>query len=231
MKKPCLWAIAIIVSAGYAEFDLNPARLSEPSFGFAYGRIPAAEQTDFWAVGEFGNSRYRVASVANYSLMDSIYRRIYMEWDVSLNFDRVILGAGYGLPLEWIPGDSFWFRHRYKVGVAYMHKGVTLSTMGWNYTSESFSCLKYLVEIYVKPGSRLDAFAWWDGTSALVGSSLNFRVLSVKNFYRFPDFALGAVVEFHFGSWDAGGFVGELDRSLYMFGFGVKNKVSKKTIL
>jgi len=216
---------------GLLTFNSTPARLAEPAFGVSYYGLPETSQWGASVAGEFGNSRYRVATMGAYCLMDSIYRMVYGEWDFSLNREFWVVGAGYGLPIEWVPGDGAWTRHRYKVGTTLLYRRMSFSAMGWNYFSDPVQSLRYLVGFYIKSENGFDAFVQWDGRLAAIGTTLFFKHLSLSSTYRFPGFALAMSLDFYWNSWSLEGSVGKLNHSLGWFGFVLENKIQKKTIL
>ena len=209
----------------------SPARLSDPGFGFCMFRLPKTDQLSVGLSGEWGSSWFRNAFVGSYESMDSIYRQVYTEWDFSVNRDWFILGAGYGLAMEWVPGEEWWNRHRYKIGTSWIFRKMYLSGLIWNDMNESFRNMHFLLGIYIKPGNSFDAFAQWDGYSGFMGSSLNFKYVSLSTFYRFPGFLMGANVSFSLSTWNILGSYAKSAHSLDWFGVGLEKKKQKKTIL
>lgn len=220
-----------LAPVGLSGFYSTPARVAEPGFGVSVSRLPSTNQSVVGVAGEFGNSFYRLSAFGSYGLMDSIYRQVYNEWDASINFDWLILGAGYGLSVEWIPGDATWTRHRYKGASTLKFKDAYLSTMVWNYTSESFERLEFLLGFYVNPSESFSAFAQWNGSEAFVGTSLNFKYFSLSTAYRLPGFSVAFSLEFRLQNWTLEGAAGKSNQSLEWFNASIKNKIQKKTIL
>lgn len=209
----------------------TPARIAEPGFGGSFYYLAEVNQIASSISGEFGNSLYRGHFAGRYESLDSIYRLVYLEWDASATWNSFVLGGGYGLSEEWIPGTMAWTRHLYKIGCSFEKYGLTLSAMGWNYFSRSIEKLHFLLGLYIQPGNSFEAFSQWDGTSVVMGTALNFRYFSLLSSYRFPGFSLGASIVFRFGTWSLEGGTGKSYQSLNWFGVEVKKTIEKKAIL
>lgn len=214
-----------------SDYSSSPARFANPGFSMDFYRLPETDQLASSVSGEWGDSRYRGAFIGSYESMDSLYRKIYTEWGMSVNGDWLAVGGAYGFSMEWTPGDELWTSHRYKAGASIVYGRLILWTYLWNFFHEPLKNMQYLSGVTIKPGDSLDAFFQWDGRSAYMGSSLNFRFVSLSTFYRFPGFCVGLGMNFHFDLWNVGGSIGKSDHSLDWFGLSVKKKIGKKTIL
>lgn len=217
--------------SGLPGFYSTPARVADPGFGMNFYRMPSTDQMTAGLSGEFEVFRFRGAFSGSYESMDSVFRQINSGWDVSAGVDWLVLGAGYGLSINWIPEEEVWTNHRYKIGVTFVHENLSFSAMGWNYTSEPLKELLYLLGLYVKGGRSFEAYAQWDGVSAVIGTTLGFKYMSFSTAYRMPGFSVAVKLDFHLGQWSGAGIVGNSGHSLEWFGFEVERKIKKKTIL
>lgn len=216
---------------GLPGFNSTPARISEPGFGSSFFYMPSTDQLDVGIAGEWGVSRMRNAFVSSFGSMDSLYRRVYTEWDLSFDLNWILLGGGYGVSAEWIPEEESWTRHRYKGGLTVLFRGIALSAMGWNYSSEPLQELRYNLGFSIKSGNSFNAFSQWDGSSVLLGSTLSFKYFSLSTAYRFPGFSVMVLMCLNLGSWTVGGNLGKNNHSLDWFGGSLERKIEKKTIL
>lgn len=217
--------------SGMGGFYSTPARKAEPAMGVQFSRVNSLDQTSIGIAGNFGGDEYGCGFYGAYDFMDSIYRRVYSEWNLSFFEEWFVVGAGYGVSMEWVPADAWWNRHRYKAGTSLVGRWWSISAMGWNYFSEGLQRTRYLFGFQVNPENSFDCFFQWDGISLFTGYSLNLKYLSLSTVYRFPNFAAAMTLNFHFDLWSIGGSMGKSDESLEWFKLDLKKKVSKKTIL
>lgn len=216
---------------GLPGFYSTPARIAAPAFGINASYLSSTDQASAGVAGEIGDSLYRVAFLGGFESMDSIYRRVYTEWDLAFRLRCIVLGAGYGLSVEWIPAEESWVQHRYKAGGSLLFGQMSLSAMAWNYSSDPISYGRYLLGLSVKPGNDFDGFVEWNGSSVFMGTSVQFGFVCLTTAYRMPGFSVVFALEFSFGPWSVNGYYGKMGLSLDWFGGGVQKKIKKKTIL
>ncbi|OWV25256.1 hypothetical protein B7988_11760 [Fibrobacter sp. UWB1] len=221
--------------SGLPGYKSSPARIAAPGFGLAYAQVGEASLQVAGAAGELGLLRdYRLAFFSSYLEMDSLYRQVYSEWNLSVAKSWIVGGVGYGLSVDWIPGDRFsrenWTMNRYKAGLAFLKNPLSFSMMTALVNHRSFYDLDYAVAIRFQ-GERFGAFIEYDGTSIDIGHSLNFAHAFVLSAYRFPEFAVSVSMGFTFGTWQFSGAYGNARSIWDWFGFTAAKSVRKKTIL
>ena len=230
---------ANLALAGLPGFFSSPARTAQPGFGFSYAQNLGVDMQVAGASGEMGFGldsnvyRYRLAFMESYTELDSIYRQLYSEVDLSVTFSWIVLGAGYGASLEWIPREQEWFRHRYKVASSLVFKELSASLMvhGW---LDDLSDFSYLVGAGWGCGlvarRRISVFVEYDGTSFDVGSAVRFRYCNVFSAYRFPGFGISVRVEFSLGRWSVDGLYDSAGSFWRWLGGGVSHYLHELTI-
>lgn len=216
---------------GLPGYRSTPARLAAPGFAFSYGGLEEVEERVFGASGEFGNRHYRVGFLGSYLELDSVYRQVYGEWDLSLCNSWVVVGAGYGLDMEWIPEVQSWTYHRYKLGATLYGWGMALSGLVDGWAGNPLGEMAYSLGLALNPGGRLAAFVEWDGLSADVGTSVQLGFAALDIVYRFPQFGVGLSLQFSLGNWFVQGVYGFSGAVWRWHGVSAGRRISKKTIL
>ena len=146
---------------------------------------------------EFGSDAYRVGSFVAYQSMDSLYRNLYSEVSVARTWMKFAVGMSYGLDMEWVPGDAFWTRHRFKGGVDYRWKQIAVAAMLSGFTDEGVSHISPVVGVHWKSDESVSTFAECDFDYLYVGASFRWKFLEVGTSYRFPDFAVAVLLSFN----------------------------------
>ena len=221
--------------SGLPGYKSSPARIAEPGFGLAYAQVDEASLQVAGAAGELGLWRdYRLAFFSSYLEMDSLYRQVYSEWNFSVAKSWLVGGVGYGLSVDWIPGDRLtkenWTINRYKAGFALRQSPLSLSAMAALVNHCSFFDLDYAVAFRFQ-GERFGAFVEYDGNSIDIGHSLTFAHAVILSAYRFPEFAVSVSLGFTLGTWTFSGAYGNARSIWDWFGFTGTKSVRKKTIL
>ncbi len=229
--------------SGLPGYSSTPARLGTPGFGIAYAKMFGVEMQALGIAGEVclgcepenpnGVDRAggRVAFSSSYLEMDSIYRRVYTEIELSLLRECFLLGVGYAFSAEWSPGLEHWGRHRYKSGGALLWKGLSFSAMCSGWTDVPWSYMEYALGLRLDANDHFGGFAEWDGRSLDVGTAVFFDFLEIRSSYRFPDFGVALSLSVCFGGVSSEGVYGTKSANWDWFGFSVSRKIRKKTIL
>ena len=229
--------------SGLPGYSSTPARRGMPGFGLSYARLGNVGIQAAGVAGEIclgcnvtkgdvpGRMSERVAFSSSYLEMDSLYRRVYTEMDVSVSGTWFVAGAGYGFSAEWVPGREHWGRHRYKSGVALFWNVLSFSAMLSGWTDDPWRELDYSLGTGIDVNGRFAGFVEWDGRSFDVGSSLRFGFLEIRSSYRFPDFGMALSLSFGLGGVFAEGTYGVKSSNWDWFGFSISKQIRKKTIL
>jgi len=191
---------------GLGGFHSTPARYAEPAYGVAFYWMDEVDEISWNLSLNFGDERYRVGAFVSYQSMDSLYRGIYSEASFSKRWDRLTLGAGYALGMEWTPGESLWARHRFKCGVDYFLRRVHLSALLSGYMDEGVTPM---LGVHWISDESISAFAECDFDYLYVGARFRWKRLELSTSYRFPDFAVAVQLSFRrerFGVSYARGF-------------------------
>ena len=220
--------------SGLPGYKSTPARYLEEGtaagFGVAYARIPGADFQVAGAAVEIGLWKSRVGVFGSYTEMDTLYRQVYSETDLSLTRSWLIAGVGYGVSVDWLPGEESWTLNRYKVGFAVLKRPLTFSGMASLVNQGSFFQMDYGVSLRFD-GEIFGTFVEYDGYSVDVGNYLNFSHMSVISAYRFPEFAISVSLVISVGGWSRSGAYGDAYPIWDWFGFTVSKTIRKKTIL
>lgn len=225
--------------SGLPGFRSTPARLLEPGFGISYARVLEAEEQIVAAAGEFGWDALcggvcpglRMAFFSSYAELDSIYRQVYSEWDASAFGSWYVVGVGYGLSVEWVPGDNQWTGNRYKFGSALLWSPFALSGMlVWTDYAHNLT-MDYAVSVSLNLAGRIYSFVEYDGMSLDIGSAFHFKYMTIRSSYRFPEFGVACSVDFVLGGVSVSGMYGFAGQIWDWFGISASKSVRKKTIL
>ena len=177
-------------SKGLGGFYSTPARYAEPAYGLAYYWMDEVDVYSWNLSLEFGNEAYRVGAFVAYESMDSLYRNSYSEISFAETWARFAVGMGYGLNMEWIPGDALWTRHRLKIGADYLWRQVAVSGMLSGFVDEDVSHVSPVIGVHWNSDESVTAFVECDFDYLYVGASFRWKFLEVGTSYRFPDFAV-----------------------------------------
>jgi len=218
----------VLSTRGLSWESSTPARIVEPGFGIAYARISSVDVRKAGLAGEFGLGDNRIAFSSDYMEMDSLYRQVYTELDFSFRFSWLVLGAGYGLTVEWIPAEENWNRHRYKSGVTFLWNGFSVGGLVAGWCDQPIAKFDYSLGSRFEIMDRFSVFMEWNGTSFDVGNAVRFRLMQISAAYRFPDFGVAISVDLLLGDWSIGSSYGFVGLIWDWFGFSVSRK---KTIL
>ena len=185
---------------GLGGFNSTPARFADPSYGTSFYWMDVVDEFSWNLSLEFGNDVYRVGAFASYASMDSLYRNTYWEFAFARTWTHLAVGVGYGLDMEWIPGESLWVRHRLKAGVDYGWRQVHFAGMLSGFTDEGVSPM---VGVHWISDESVRAFAECDFDYLYVGAEFHWKYFDVCTSYRFPDFAVAVQLSFRRGHWGA----------------------------
>ena len=225
--------------SGLPGFRSTPARLSEPGFGISYARVLGAKEHVAAAAGAFGWENLcdgecpglRMAFFSSYTELDSVYRQVYSEEDASAFGSWYVVGLGYGLSVEWVPGENQWTGNRYKLGGALLWSPFAVSGMFvWTDYAHKLT-MDYAASVSLNLAGRLYSFVEYDGTSLDIGSAFRFKYMTIRSSYRFPEFGVACSVDFFFFFVFVSGMYGFVGQIWDWFGISASKSVKKKTIL
>ena len=182
---------------GLGGFYSTPARYAEPAYGVAYYWMDEVEVYSWSLSLEFGNDAYRVGAFAAYQSMDSLYRNLYSELLFAKSWAKLAVGMSYGLDMDWVPGDAFWTRHRFKWAVDYRWNQIAVAGMLSGFMDEGVSHLSPIVGVHWNSDESVSAFSECDFDYLYVGASFRWKFLEVATSYRFPDFAVAVLLSFN----------------------------------
>jgi len=186
-------------------FFYSPLLVNDPGFGAVYGG--AGNGVDAQKVLAFGNWEYGLYHGNMeyiYRSLDSLYRQSYFEWGTQFVWKYLGLGAAYGLSMEWIPGQSFWTRHRYRGGlvgrlpVEKIQAGMWMD--GFVYEEPS-----WIGALMWEPSQGMTLFGEFSPSYALLGYSLCFSYVCMESNFRAPGFAVEIAVFLRGWGWKLGG--------------------------
>ena len=226
-------------TVSFPGYRLNPVRplpdTLRAEFGISYAQVPEANVHVAGAAGAFGLGISRIAFSSSYTQMDSLYRQVYSEIDYSLAHSWLVGGVGYGISVDWVPGEEnasseSWTLNHYKAGLGLVKSPLSLSGMATLVNHGSFYNVDYVASLRFD-GGRFGAFVEYDGISVDVGNYLKFAHLSVISAYRFPEFAVAVSLVFSVGDWSLSGAYAKAYPIWDWFGFVASKTIRKKTIL
>lgn len=186
---------------GLGGFYSTPARHAEPAYGVAYYWMDEVDVYSWSLSLEFGNDAYRACAFVAYQSMDSLYRNLYSEISFAKNWAKLVVGMSYGLGMEWVPGDAFWTRHRFKWAASYRWKQIVAAGMLSGFMDEGVSHLSPIVGVHWDSDESVSAFSECDFDYLYVGASFRWKFLEVATSYRFPDFAVAVQLSFNGGRY------------------------------
>lgn len=179
---------------GLGGFNSTPARYANPSYGVSYYWMDDVDELSWNLSIEFGSDAYRVGAFVAYQSMDSLYRKVYSEVIYARPLWRFMLGAGYGLDMEWVPGEVHWTRHRLKWAIDYKWRGIHLAGMLSGFVDEGISPM---VGIHWLSDDAIKAFAECDFDYLYVGAGFRWKFIELCTSYRFPDFAVAIQLSYN----------------------------------
>ncbi len=182
---------------GLGGFYSTPARHAEPAYGVAYYWMDEVDIYSWSLSLEFGNDAYRAGTFVAYQSMDSLYRNLYSEVSFAKTWAKLAVGMSYGLDMEWVPGDAFWTRHRFKWAASYRWKQIVAAGMLSRFMDEGVSHLTPIVGVHWDSDESVSAFSECDFDYLYVGASFRWKFLEVTTSYRFPDFAVAVLLSFN----------------------------------
>ncbi len=191
---------------GFPGFYTSPARTTVP--GFALSAVYGAGDVDEFAYAGYGVVDAGPLCLAVFSAfhgLDSLYRQSYSELQASLPVRMFVLGAAYGLSMEWLPGAEKWARHRYKAGATLLWRDFSLGGMANGFTDE-------LVDVrggvHWVPQGAFSFFLEADRHSVWLGNGIRFRYGEAHFRYGFPDFSVSLLFSARWEGWFAGMMAG-----------------------
>ncbi|MCQ2124443.1 MAG: hypothetical protein MJZ25_09700 [Fibrobacter sp.] len=211
-------------------YESSPARKSAPGIGLSFTSFINTEEYDFESSGELEFKNHRGAFLVDFHRLDSVYQRIYSELEWGYPFSRVIAGFGYGVSLEWIPGQTLWTRHRYKVGLSFEWNRMYIGGMasGW---FDDMKRIDFLVGGGFSASGSFSMFYSWDGKNINVGTTVDVHGVSLASGFRFPGFGVALALDFSLSQWKFGCDYVFANERRDLFGVGLSKSLKKKTIL
>jgi len=191
-----------LAPSGFPGFYTSPARLVAP--GFALSAVYGTGDVDEYAYagyGEVGAGPLRLAFFSAFHGLDSLYRQSYSELQTSLPVGMFVLGAAYGLSMEWLPGAERWARHRYKAGAMFLWRDFAVGAMAHGFTDERVDARGGL---HWEPDGSFSFFLEADRNSVWIGNGVRFRHGEVHFRYGFPDFTVSVLLCASWEGWFAG---------------------------
>ena len=183
---------------GLGGYHSTPARYANPSYSLSYYWMDEVDESSWNLSLEFGSDVYRVGVFVAYQSMDSLYRNLYSEFSFAHPWNRFTFGVSYGLGMEWVPGEEFWARHRFKLGLDYKWREIHLATMLSGFMDESVTPM---VGVHWITDETVSAFAECDFDYLYVGANFRWKFAEISTSYRFPDFAVALQLSFHGGRY------------------------------
>lgn len=191
-----------LAPSGFPGFYTSPARRAAP--GFAFSAVYGAGDVDEFAYagyGEVGAGPFRLSVFSAFHGLDSLYRQSYSELQASLPVRMFVLGAAYGLSMEWLPGAEKWARHRYKAGAMFLWRDFSLDGMAYGFTDE-------LVDVrggvHWVPQGAFSFYLEADRSSVWLGNGIRFRYGEMHFRYGFPEFSVSLLFSACWEGWFAG---------------------------
>lgn len=185
---------------GLGGYHSTPARYANPSYSLSYYWMDEVDESSWNLSLEFGRDAYRVGAFVAYQSMDSLYRNLYSEFSFAHPWNRFTFGVSYGLGMEWVPGEEFWARHRFKLGLDYKWREIHLATMLSGFMDEGVTPM---VGVHWITDETVSAFAECDFDYLYVGANFRWKFAEISTSYRFPDFAVALQLSFHGGRYGA----------------------------
>ena len=198
-------------SVGLGGYYSTPARYAEPSYGLSYYWMDEVDESSWNLSLEFGSDVYRVGAFVAYQSMDSLYRNLYSEFSYARPWNRFVFGVSYGLDMEWVPGEEFWSRHRFKLGLDYKWRKIHLAAMLSGFTDEGVAPV---LGVHWMTDETISAFAECDFDYLYVGANFRWKFVEISTSYRFPDFAVAVQLSFNAGRYGASYARGFMHNSL-----------------
>ena len=183
---------------GLGGYYSTPARLADPSYGISYYWTEEVEESSWNLSLEFGGDDYRVGAFAAYLSMDSLYRDLYSEVSFAKTWWLITLGISYGLDMQWVPGDVFWTRHRFKWAADFNWRALHVAGMLSGFMDEGVSPI---VGAHWISDDAVSAFVESDFRYLYVGACFRWKFVEMSSSYRFPDFAVVLQLSFGFGRY------------------------------
>ena len=178
---------------GLGGYHSTPARHAENAYGVSYYWMDEVDEISWNLSLDFGNDIYRVGAFVSYQSMDSLHRALYSEGSFARTWNRLTLGIAYGLDMEWIPGDVFWTRHRFKWAANYSWRQIHVAGMLNGFMDEGVTPA---VGVHWISDEPISAFAECDFDYLYVGAVFRWNLLEISTSYRFPDFAFAMQFSF-----------------------------------
>ena len=185
---------------GLGGFHSSPARFAEGAYGISFYWMDDVDEISWNLSFDFGSDAYRVGVFVSYQSMDSLYRNLYSEASFAKTWARFAVGMGYGIDMEWVPGDVFWTRHRFKWGANYLWRQVSVSGMLSGFLDEGVSPV---VGIHWISDESISAFVESDFDYLHVGAVFRWKYFDMTTCYRFPDFAVAVQLSVRWGRFGA----------------------------
>lgn len=188
-----------------------------PGFGVAYWNVgEGVSENHYMAFGNWEYKAYRGAFRYSYGELDSIYCESRANLEGAFLWKYFGFGGGYGFSMEWVPGDAFWTRHFYDVGLLAHYENLTFGFSLMGFTDET---PEPLATLYWRPSSGLRLLVQGNRQYVNTGYELCFSHLCLESAFRTPSFAVFFGGSVSFGGWNAGGkhlFGGEdLDQNVF----------------
>ena len=184
-------------------FSPAVAAYEDAGFGAAYWVSGnGVDESHYAAFANWEYRAYRGAFYYSYGELDSIYRESFGTLEAGLVWKHFGVGGGYGLAMEWIPGDAFWARHRYDVGALGHFRSLTLGISLSGFSEEP---PRAVAAFYWHPSPGLRFFVQGFRHEAVTGYELCFAHLCVESAFRAPGFAFALGASVVLGEWNMGG--------------------------
>jgi hypothetical protein len=185
---------------GLGGFYSSPARFAEGAYGVSYYWMDDVDEISWNLSLDFGSDAYRVGAFVSYQSMDSLYRNSYSEVSFAKTWAHAAVGMSYGLDMEWIPGSDFWARHRFKWGIDYCWRKISVAGLLSGFLDEGVSPT---VGVHWDSDDAIAAFAESDFDYLYVGAVFRWKFLDFVTCYRFPDFAVAIQLSVRCGRFGA----------------------------
>ncbi len=196
-----IFAMAVVV-LGMDPTELYRDSYKEPSHIFASCFTwKHVDEFICGAGGKIDRPSLSFSFSSSYHQMDSLYVQSYSEMNFVYKRNYLLWNVGYGLSMEWIPGESLWNRHRYKLGGMWLAESFYLSALTEGWLSASEKTFQWELMGGLRSNRFGEVFALWNGQSIKVGNEVFWKYFSIGTSYIFPDFEISVQVSIYLGRW------------------------------
>lgn len=209
-----VWCILAATGMVFAEVEIpflqtwptwkeSPVSGLGSGFGLSFWRAQKeVDENLYQAFGRWDFGFYGGGFSYRYLEMDSLYRQSFGRLNSSLLWKYGGVGAGYGLSMEWLPGQSLWSRHLYSAGALGRWREVSFGLWLEGFTDES---PRWYGSLDFSPVENLRLFAESNLDYVLVGYAFSYSIFQLTSVFRTPGFAVSLGISVTLDHWSLGG--------------------------